>query len=44
MLVAGGATLNLRDKDGNTPKDLALKANDVELAAYLEGLHYYVIN
>ncbi|XP_034195377.1 retinal degeneration A isoform X1 [Osmia lignaria lignaria] len=35
MLVAGGANLTIKDRQGNTPRDLALQAEDRELAAYL---------
>jgi len=35
MLVAGGASLTLPDYEGNTPRLLALHAEDTELAAYL---------
>lgn len=35
MLVAGGATLTVKDRRGNTPRDLALQAEDRDLAAYL---------
>ncbi|CAK9809934.1 Eye-specific diacylglycerol kinase [Anthophora quadrimaculata] len=35
MLVAGGATLTVRDRQGYTPRDLALQAEDRDLAAYL---------
>lgn len=35
MLVAGGATLTVKDRNGNTPRDLALQAEDRDLAAYL---------
>ncbi|XP_012279968.1 eye-specific diacylglycerol kinase isoform X2 [Orussus abietinus] len=35
MLVAGGATLTVRDRHGNTPRQLALMAEDRDLAAYL---------
>ncbi|KAK1128469.1 hypothetical protein K0M31_002929 [Melipona bicolor] len=35
MLVAGGATLIIQDRHGNTPRDLALQAEDRDLAAYL---------
>ena len=37
MLVAAGASLSLKDHDGNPPRVLAQKANDQELAAYLES-------
>lgn len=37
MLVAGGATLTVRDRQGNTPRELALIAEDRELAAYLHS-------
>ncbi|CAB0033696.1 unnamed protein product [Trichogramma brassicae] len=36
MLVAGGARLTVRDLAGNTPRELALIAEDHELAAYLQ--------
>ncbi|XP_015432066.1 PREDICTED: eye-specific diacylglycerol kinase [Dufourea novaeangliae] len=35
MLVAGGATLTVKDRHGNTARDLALQAEDRDLAAYL---------
>lgn len=35
MLVAGGATLTVVDRQGHTPRDLALQAEDRDLAAYL---------
>lgn len=42
MLVAGGASLSLSDRQGHTPRQLALKADDQDLAAYLESeLAYY---
>lgn len=37
MLVAGGATLTVRDRSGKTPRELALIAEDGELAAYLHS-------
>ncbi|XP_014229387.1 eye-specific diacylglycerol kinase isoform X1 [Trichogramma pretiosum] len=37
MLVAGGARLTVRDLAGNTPRELALAAEDHELAAYLQS-------
>lgn len=37
MLVAGGASLSLSDRQGHTPRQLALKADDQDLAAYLES-------
>ncbi|OXU26343.1 hypothetical protein TSAR_003470 [Trichomalopsis sarcophagae] len=37
MLVAGGAKLTVRDRNGNTPRELALIAEDRELAAYLHS-------
>ncbi|XP_046487755.2 eye-specific diacylglycerol kinase [Neodiprion pinetum] len=37
MLVAGGATLTVRDRHGHTARQLALNAEDRELAAYLES-------
>ncbi|XP_075234118.1 retinal degeneration A [Lycorma delicatula] len=37
MLVAGGACLNITDRQGNTPRLLALQADDQELASYLES-------
>jgi ankyrin repeat protein len=39
MLVAGGASLVLEDRDGRTARHLALQSNDEELAAYLESKH-----
>ncbi|KAI5732750.1 hypothetical protein M8J76_003712 [Diaphorina citri] len=41
MLVAGGASLTVKDYDSNTPRALALLANDTELAAYLESKSLY---
>ncbi|XP_017764003.1 PREDICTED: eye-specific diacylglycerol kinase isoform X1 [Eufriesea mexicana] len=35
MLVAGGASLIIKDRRGYTPRDLALQAEDRDLAAYL---------
>jgi len=40
MLVAGGASLSVRDHSGHTPRALALNANDHELAAYLESKYF----
>ncbi|XP_058798747.1 eye-specific diacylglycerol kinase [Phymastichus coffea] len=37
MLVAGGAKLTVRDRNGNTPRELALQAEDRDLAAYLHS-------
>lgn len=37
MLVAGGANLTLKDRHGQTPRQLALLAEDRELAAYLQS-------
>ncbi|XP_051159647.1 eye-specific diacylglycerol kinase isoform X1 [Leptopilina boulardi] len=37
MLVAGGANLTLQDRKGNVPRDIAMNANDRELAAYLHS-------
>ena len=37
MLVAGGASLTIPDHQGNTPRHLALNAEDHELAAYFES-------
>lgn len=37
MLVAAGANLTIRDKDGNTPMMIAFNINAKELAAYLES-------
>nr|XP_050868120.1 eye-specific diacylglycerol kinase [Vespula vulgaris]XP_050868121.1 eye-specific diacylglycerol kinase [Vespula vulgaris]XP_050868122.1 eye-specific diacylglycerol kinase [Vespula vulgaris] len=37
MLVAGGATLTVKDRHGHTPRQLALIAEDRELAAYLQS-------
>ncbi|XP_047369825.1 eye-specific diacylglycerol kinase isoform X2 [Vespa velutina] len=36
MLVAGGANLTVKDRHGHTPRQLALMAEDRELAAYLQ--------
>nr|CAD7260321.1 unnamed protein product [Timema shepardi] len=38
MLVAGGASLSIADHQGNTPRHLALQAEDTELAAYLHSV------
>lgn len=40
MLVAGGATVNVQDNKGMTPRLLALQAEDHELAAYLESKYF----
>ncbi|XP_015607660.1 eye-specific diacylglycerol kinase isoform X2 [Cephus cinctus] len=37
MLVAGGAMLTVQDRHGNTPRQLALIAEDRDLAAYLHS-------
>lgn len=37
MLVAAGASLTIRDSQGNTPRQLAMRADDQELAVYLES-------
>lgn len=37
MLVARGASLTLKDHNNQTPRQLALQAEDLELAAYLES-------
>lgn len=37
MLVAGGASLTMKDADGQTPMMLAFQADDHDLAAYLES-------
>lgn len=37
MLVAGGASLTMKDADGQTPMMLAFRADDHDLAAYLES-------
>lgn len=37
MLVAAGASLTIKDFQGNTPRALAQSADDQELAAYLES-------
>lgn len=37
MLVAGGASLMMKDRHGNTPHQLALIAEDHDLAAYLQS-------
>lgn len=37
MLVAAGASLSLVDKDRQTPKSLAERAGDADLAIYLES-------
>ncbi|XP_054261005.1 eye-specific diacylglycerol kinase-like isoform X3 [Macrosteles quadrilineatus] len=38
MLVAGGASLTMQDRSGATPRQLAVQADDQDLAAYLEKL------
>lgn len=43
MLVAGGANLTIRDRAGNTARELALAAEDRELAAYLHSEYIYDI-
>ncbi|KAF3706017.1 Diacylglycerol kinase zeta [Channa argus] len=40
-LVGGGASLMKTDLQGETPKQRAEKANDQELANYLENRHHY---
>ena len=37
MLVASGALLTLADSDGNTARQLAMQADDKDLADYLES-------
>jgi hypothetical protein len=37
MLVAGGAAISMVDGKGATARDLAQRAQDSELAAYLES-------
>lgn len=37
MLVAAGASLSMLDKDKQTPRSLAERAGDVDLAMYLES-------
>lgn len=37
ILVAAGASLTQLDDLGNTPKSIAIKAKDYQLAAYYEG-------
>lgn len=37
MLVAGGASLTMKDADGQTPMMLACKVEDRDLADYLES-------
>lgn len=41
MLVAGGASLSIQDVDGQTAKMYALRADDHELAAYLESKYIF---
>ncbi|XP_021191867.1 eye-specific diacylglycerol kinase isoform X3 [Helicoverpa armigera] len=41
MLVAGGASLTRRDHAGLTPRHLALRAEDHDLAAYLESQEHF---
>lgn len=47
MLVAGGASLTRQDHAGLTPRHLALRAEDHDLAAYLESecfSSYHLVN
>ncbi|EZA49626.1 Eye-specific diacylglycerol kinase [Ooceraea biroi] len=41
MLVAGGASLMVKDRHGNTPHQLALLAEDHDLAAYLQSQEHF---
>ncbi|XP_038213039.1 eye-specific diacylglycerol kinase isoform X6 [Zerene cesonia] len=41
MLVAGGASLTRQDHAGLTPRHLALRADDHDLAAYLESQEHF---
>ncbi|KAJ9573823.1 hypothetical protein L9F63_008805, partial [Diploptera punctata] len=41
MLVAGGASLTITDHQGNTPRHLAINADDHELAAYFESQEHF---
>ncbi|XP_037297531.1 eye-specific diacylglycerol kinase isoform X2 [Manduca sexta] len=41
MLVAGGASLTRQDHAGLTPRHLALRAEDHDLAAYLESQEHF---
>lgn len=41
MLVAGGASLTRQDHAGLTPRALALRAEDHDLAAYLESKYVF---
>ncbi|XP_020293181.1 eye-specific diacylglycerol kinase isoform X2 [Pseudomyrmex gracilis] len=41
MLVAGGASLTIKDRQGNTPHQLALIAEDHDLAAYLQSQEHF---
>ncbi|XP_050672620.1 eye-specific diacylglycerol kinase isoform X2 [Leptidea sinapis] len=41
MLVAGGASLTRQDRAGLTPRHLALRAEDHDLAAYLESQEHF---
>lgn len=41
MLVAGGASLSRQDHAGLTPRNLALRAEDHDLAAYLESQEHF---
>ncbi|XP_045492841.1 eye-specific diacylglycerol kinase isoform X2 [Colias croceus] len=43
MLVAGGASLTRQDHAGLTPRHLALRADDHDLAAYLESQEHFQI-
>lgn len=40
-LVAHGASLTMKDANGDTPMMLAFKANDIQLAEYLESKSRY---
>ncbi|XP_065557183.1 diacylglycerol kinase zeta-like isoform X3 [Artemia franciscana] len=44
MLVAAGASLSAKDRDGQTPRQLAEKINDSDLALYLESQEYFQQN
>ena len=44
MLVAAGASLSLADKERHTPRSLAERAGDADLAIYLESELYSIYN
>ena len=44
MLVAAGASLLMADKDRQTPRSLAERAGDADLAIYLESQLYFILS